>query len=79
MENNFDGSRCGQAFANAAYGGLSHPLYGTLTAGRQTTLVNDGMGAYDPMALSPAFSLIGYSGQPVAALAARKRPAGITP
>ena len=60
--NNADGSRCGQAFANAAYGGLSHPLYGTLTAGRQTSLVNDGMGSYDPMALSPAFSLIGYSG-----------------
>ena len=54
--------RCGQAFANAAYGGLSSPIYGTLTVGRQTSLVTDGMGSYDPMALSPAFSLIGYSG-----------------
>ncbi len=60
--NNADGSRCGQAFANAAYAGLSSPIYGTLTVGRQTSLVNDGMGSYDPMALSPAFSLIGYSG-----------------
>ncbi len=59
-----DGSRCGQAFNGAAYAGLSSPLYGTLTFGRQNSLVNDGMGAYDPMALSYAFSLIGYSGTP---------------
>jgi predicted porin len=62
MDNNGDGSRCGQAFSNAAYGGVSHPLYGTLTAGRQYSLVLDGMSTYDPMALSQAFSLIGYSG-----------------
>jgi predicted porin len=61
-ENFGDGSRCGQAFADAAYAGLSHPIYGTLTVGRQTNLVADGMGAYDPMSLSPAFSAIGYSG-----------------
>ncbi len=63
-ENFGDGSRCGQAFTNAAYGGLSNPLYGTLTVGRQSSLVNDGMGTYDPMALSAAFSLLGYSGTP---------------
>lgn len=62
VENNADGSRCGQAFANAAYGGLSHPIFGTLTVGRQTSLVQDGMGAYDPMNGSAAFSAIGYSG-----------------
>lgn len=62
QEKNGDGSRCGQAFANGAYGGLSHPIYGTLTAGRQASLVNDGTGVYDPMANSPAFSLLGYSG-----------------
>jgi hypothetical protein len=33
-----------------------------LTVGRQTTLVNDGMAVYDPLALAPAFSLLGYSG-----------------
>ena len=62
MENNGDGSRCGQAFNNVAYGGLSHPIYGTLTAGRQNSLVLDGQASYDPMGLSQAFSLIGYSG-----------------
>ena len=64
MDNNGDGSRCGQAFNSVAYGGLSSPIYGTLTAGRQNSLVTDGMGAYDPMAGSYAFSLIGYSGTP---------------
>ncbi len=62
VENNGDGSRCGQAFANAAYGGLSHPLYGTVTVGRQTSLVQDGMGTYDPLAGANAFSLISYTG-----------------
>jgi len=62
MDNNGDGSRCGQAFGNSAYAGLSNPLYGTLTVGRQYSLVLDGMVTYDPMALSQAFSLIGYSG-----------------
>lgn len=61
---NGDGSRCGQAFNGAAYGGISQPFLGTLTVGRQNSLVNDGMGTYDPMALSYAFSLIGYSGTP---------------
>ncbi len=65
---NGDGSRCGQAFNGAAYGGLSNPLYGTLTIGRQNSLVNDGMGTYDPMALSYAFSLIGASGTPGAGI-----------
>ncbi len=68
MDNNGDGSRCGQAFNSQAYGGLSSPLYGTLTAGRQNSLVLDGMGAYDPMAGSYAFSLIGYSGTPGAGI-----------
>ncbi len=57
-----DGSRCGQAFAGQAYGGLSNPLYGTLTIGRQSSLVNDGVGTYDPVHGSYAFSLIGFSG-----------------
>jgi predicted porin len=61
QDKNGDGSRCGQAFNNAAYGGVSNPLYGTLTVGRQGSLVNDGMGAYDPIAGSPAFSFLGYS------------------
>ena len=59
-----DGSRCGQAFNNEAYGGISSPLYGTLTIGRMNSLVNQGMGTYDPMGGSYAFSLLGYSGTP---------------
>ena len=64
IDNFGDGSRCGQAFNGPAYGGLSSPIFGTLTIGRQNSLVNDGMGAYDPMGGSYAFSLIGYSGTP---------------
>ena len=64
FDTNGDGSRCGQAFNSVAYGGLSSPIYGTLTIGRQNSLVQDGMGTYDPMALSYAFSLIGASGTP---------------
>ncbi len=62
MDTNGDGSRCGQAFNGAAWVGVTHPLYGTLTAGRQNSLVLDGMGVYDPMALSYAFSILGYTG-----------------
>ncbi len=57
-----DGSRCGQAFNGAAYAGISSPIYGTLTFGRQNSLVLDGMAVYDPMALSYAFSILGYTG-----------------
>ncbi len=63
-DNYGDGSRCGQAFNGSAYGGVSSPLYGTLTVGRQNSLVKTGLGTYDPMAGSYAFSLIGYSGTP---------------
>ncbi len=59
-----DGSRCGQAFNGVAYGGVSNPLYGTLTFGRQNSLDLDATAAYDPMALSYALSLIGWSGTP---------------
>ena len=69
QDKNNDGSRRGQAFANAAYGGVSNPVYGTLTVGRQYSLVNDGIGAYDPIAGSPAFSLLGYSSTTGAGLA----------
>ncbi len=57
-----DGNRCGQAFSGAAYAGLSNATYGTVTAGRQSTFMNDGVGTYDPMHASYAFSLIGFSG-----------------
>jgi predicted porin len=57
-----DSSRCGQWFNGVAYGGISSSTYGTLTAGRQNNLDLELQAAYDPMALSYAFSLIGYSG-----------------
>ena len=58
---NGDSSRAGQLFNTIAYAGFSHPTYGTLTAGRQNSLILDGLGAYDPMAAAPAFSVIGTS------------------
>src|SRR5271163_502247 len=58
---NGDSSRAGQLFNTVAYAGLSHPVYGTLTAGRQDSLVLDELGNYDPMAAAPDFSLIGAS------------------
>ncbi len=57
-----DGGRCGQFLNGEAYGGFSNPTYGTITGGRQSSLVNQGIGTYDPNHGSYAFSLIGYSG-----------------
>ena len=59
---NGDGSRCGQAFNGPAYGGVSNVAYGTLTGGRQQTLMMDSLATYDPMALSYAFSVLGFTG-----------------
>jgi predicted porin len=57
-----DSSKDGQALNTAAYGGLSSPVYGTLTYGRQNALTLDGVIAYDPMGASGAFSVIGFQG-----------------
>ena len=62
QNSNADTSRCGQIFNGVAYGGISNATYGTLTAGRQQSLQLDAIATYDPMALSYAFSLLGYSG-----------------
>jgi predicted porin len=58
---NGDSSRAGQLFNTEAYAGLSHPTYGALTAGRQNSLILDGLSAYDAMNTAPAFSVIGVS------------------
>jgi predicted porin len=58
---NGDSSRAGQLFNTVAYGGLSHPTFGALTAGRQNSLILDGLGDYDAMNAAPAFSVIGVS------------------
>jgi len=57
-----DSSRAGQALQGAAYGGVSSPVYGTLTIGRQNGLLSDNVLKYDPLGGSYAFSVIGYSG-----------------
>ena len=59
---NADSSRAGQIFNQQAYAGLSSPVWGTLTFGRQYSLELDGIVVYDPMGGSNAFSVIGYSG-----------------
>jgi predicted porin len=59
---NADSGRCGQTFNGQIYGGLSNKQFGTFTIGRQNTFELDGIAAYDPMGLSYAFSLLGYSG-----------------
>jgi predicted porin len=63
QQNSFaDSAKDGQAFNVAAYAGLSSPIYGTLTYGRQSALTSDGVVNYDPMNNSGAFSLIGFQG-----------------
>src|SRR5579864_7260278 len=59
---NADSGRCGQVFNGPAYGGISNPQYGTLTVGRQQSFELDGIAKYDPLSLSYAFSVRGYSG-----------------
>jgi predicted porin len=56
-----DSSVAGQAF-ETAYAGVSSKTFGTLTFGRQLTLLGDGVNKYDPNYGSQAFSLIGMSG-----------------
>jgi predicted porin len=59
---NGDSSRAGQFYNSLGYAGFSSDTFGSLTVGRQNSLLLDGIIAYDPMAASYAFSLIGYSG-----------------
>jgi predicted porin len=57
-----DSSRAGQPFQGAAFAGLSSAILGTLTFGRQNSLMADDLTKYDPQLQSQAFSPIGYSG-----------------
>ncbi|MDR3437701.1 porin [Telmatospirillum sp.] len=59
---NYDSSRCGQAINGILYGGLASKTYGTLTFGRQLSLVQTALLTYDPQIVAPAFSFFGYSG-----------------
>jgi predicted porin len=58
---NLNSSVAGQAFQTAMVG-FSSKTFGTVTYGRQLTLVADGVGKFDPNYGSQAFSLIGMSG-----------------
>lgn len=58
---NNDSSRAGQPYNSQAYAGVSNSTFGTLTVGRQNSLILDGIRAYDPMGGSIAFSVIGDS------------------
>ncbi len=57
-----DSSRAGQFFSGPAAAGLSFDDFGTVTAGRNNTLLLDNILKYDPMGGSYAFSIIGLSG-----------------
>ena len=56
-----DSSVAGQIFQQS-YAGFSSPTWGTITFGRQNTLLADGVAKYDPNYASQAFSVIGLSG-----------------
>jgi predicted porin len=62
QESPIDSSRWGW-LADQIYAGVSSGTYGTLTFGRQNTLLNDAIVAYDPMGAAYGFSLIGFSGK----------------
>ncbi|MBU6463274.1 MAG: porin [Bradyrhizobium sp.] len=62
QNSNADSGRCGQVFNGQLWGGVANNQYGTLTIGRQNSLELDNIAKYDPMELSYAFSLLGYSG-----------------
>ena len=57
-----DSARAGQPFQGAAFAGVSSSMLGTLTFGRQNSLMADDLMKYDPQLQSQAFSPIGYSG-----------------
>jgi len=57
-----DSSKAGQTFNGAAYAGLSSPIYGTLTYGRQNALSSDLVTNYDAISGSNAWSVLTYQG-----------------
>jgi len=57
-----DSAIAGELFGGAAYAGVTHGHFGTLTVGRQTTLIADGLTRYDPTGGAQGFALIGRAG-----------------
>jgi predicted porin len=59
-----DSSKAGQMFNGVAYAGISSPIYGTLTYGRQNALSSDLVTNYDAVSGSSAWSVLTYRGLP---------------
>jgi predicted porin len=57
-----DSSKSGQMFNNVAYFGVSSPVWGTFTMGRQSALTSDLVVNYDALSGSNAWSLITFEG-----------------
>jgi predicted porin len=57
-----DSARAGQPFNGPAYVGISSKTFGTLTFGRQATLMSEALSKYDPQLQSQAFSPISLQG-----------------
>jgi predicted porin len=57
-----DSSKAGQMFNGAAYAGISSPVYGTVTFGRQNALSSDLITNYDSISGSNAWSVITFQG-----------------
>jgi predicted porin len=57
-----DSSKSGQMFNNVAYFGVSSPVWGTFTMGRQSALSSDLVVNYDALSGSNAWSLITFEG-----------------
>jgi predicted porin len=57
-----DSNSQGQFYNNLGFAGFSHDAWGTITFGRQNTLMGDALLAYDPMGGSLAFSPLGFFG-----------------
>ena len=63
LQNSFqDSSKAGQMFNNAAYFGISSPVYGTFTMGRQSALSSDLVTNYDALGGANAWSLLTFQG-----------------
>jgi predicted porin len=57
-----DANAEGKFYNDLGFAGISNDTYGTLTFGRQNTLMADAILAYDPMGSSLAFSPLGFYG-----------------
>jgi predicted porin len=57
-----DSNSQGAFYNNLGFAGVSNDTYGTLTFGRQNTLMTDAILAYDPLSNSLAFSALGFFG-----------------